>query len=120
MNNNLATVEAACRDLAAAGHPITFTTIAERTGISRTTLYRNHQLRAVIEEHRHHSHDPRTLTGLTTEIAHLRTAVQASPTESATTKNDSADSKPPHAAAKPTEIPTLKQNPAHTAARLAG
>ena len=77
MNNNLATVEAACRDLAAASHPITFTTIAERTGISRTTLYRNHQLRAVIEEHRHHSHDPRTLTGLTTEIAHLRTAVQA-------------------------------------------
>lgn len=77
MNNNLATVEAACRDLTAAGHPITFTQIAERTGISRTTLYRNHQLRAVIEEHRHHSHDPRTLTGLTAEIAHLRTAVEA-------------------------------------------
>ena len=77
MNNNLATVEAACRDLAAAGHPITFTTIAERTGISRTTLYRNHQLRVIIEEHRHHSHDPRTLTGLTAEIAHLRTAVEA-------------------------------------------
>ena len=77
MNNNLATVEAACRDLTAAGHPITFTTIAERTGISRTTLYRNHQLRVIIEEHRHHSHDPRTLTGLTAEIAHLRTAVEA-------------------------------------------
>ena len=77
MNNNLATVEAACRDLTAAGTPITFTTIAERTGISRTTLYRNHQLRVIIEEHRHHSHDPRTLTGLTAEIAHLRTAVEA-------------------------------------------
>ena len=77
MNNNLAAVEAACRDLAAADHPITFTNIAERTGISRTTLYRNHQLRVIIEEHRHNSHDPRTLTGLTAEIAHLRTAVEA-------------------------------------------
>ena len=77
MNNNLAAVEATCRDLTAAGQPITFTNIAEQTGISRTTLYRNHQLRAVIEEHRHHSHDPRTLTGLTAEIAHLRTAVEA-------------------------------------------
>ena len=77
MNNHLHTVETACRELAANSQPVTFTTIAERTGISRTTLYRNHQLRAVIEEHRHHSHDPRTLTGITTEIAHLRTAVEA-------------------------------------------
>ena len=77
MNNNLAIVETACRDLITGGTAITFTTIAERTGISRNTLYRNHQLRAVIEEHRHQSHDPRTLTSLTTEIAHLRTAVQA-------------------------------------------
>ena len=77
MNNNLATVETACRELTTAGKAITFTTIAEGTGISRNTLYRNHQLRAVIEEHRHHSHDPRTLTSLTAEIAHLRTAVEA-------------------------------------------
>jgi hypothetical protein len=73
----VATVERACRDLAGTGQPITFTTIAERTGISRTTLYRNPQLRAVVEEHRHHSHDPRTLNGLTAEIAHLRAALEA-------------------------------------------
>jgi hypothetical protein len=77
MTDPVAAVEHACRDLADTGHPVTFTTIAERTGISRTTLYRNPQLRAVVEEHRHHSHDPRTLSGLTAEIAHLRTAVQA-------------------------------------------
>jgi hypothetical protein len=77
MTDHIAAIERACRDLAATGQPVTFTTIAERTGISRTTLYRNHQLRAVIEEHRHHSHDPRTLTGLTAEIGHLRTAVAA-------------------------------------------
>jgi hypothetical protein len=77
MNDNLATIETACRELATSGEPVTFTNIAEHTGISRTTLYRNPQLRAVIEEHRHHYHDPRTLTGLTAEIGHLRTAVEA-------------------------------------------
>jgi hypothetical protein len=41
------------------------------------TLYRNQQLRAVIDEHRLRHHDARTLTGLTAEIAHLRTAVEA-------------------------------------------
>ncbi len=77
MTTNLEAVEAACDTLAAAGHDVTFTTIAEHTGISRTTLYRNPRLRAVIDEHRHHTSDPRTLTGLTTEIAHLRTGLQA-------------------------------------------
>lgn len=75
--DNLARVEAACTDLHAEGHPVTFTAVAHRSGISRTTLYRNHTLRTVIEEHRHHSHDPRTLTGLAAEIGHLRTAVEA-------------------------------------------
>ena len=77
MNDHLHTVETACRELAANSQPVTFTTIAERTRISRTTLYRNPQLRAVIEDHRHQNHDPRTLTGLTVEIGHLRTAVEA-------------------------------------------
>jgi hypothetical protein len=77
MNNTLTTVEAACHELAGNNEPITFTAIAERTGISRTTLYRNPDLRAVIEEHRRRSNDPRTLTSLTTEIAHLRTGLEA-------------------------------------------
>ncbi len=75
--NNLTTIEAACTELAANDQPITFTAIADHTGISRTTLYRNPHLRAVIDEHRHHTSDPRTLTGLTTEIAHLRTGLEA-------------------------------------------
>jgi DNA-binding phage protein len=62
MTDNLESVEAACAKLAAAGAAITFTAIAEHTGLSRTTLYRNPQLRAVIEEHRIHSHDHRALT----------------------------------------------------------
>ena len=70
-------IETICRELIAAGQPITFTAIAEHAGISRTTLYRDPGLRAVIEEHRHRSHDPRTLANLTAEIDHLRTALAA-------------------------------------------
>ena len=75
--NNLTTIEAACTELAANNQPITFTAIADHTGISRTTLYRNPELRAVIEHRRTHSHDPRSLTGMAREITHLRTALEA-------------------------------------------
>ena len=77
MTTNLQAVEAACARLAQHGEAITFTAIANHTGISRTTLYRNPQLRAVVEEHRSHTHDPHTLTGLAAEITHLRTGLQA-------------------------------------------
>lgn len=77
MTTNITLIETVCHQLAASHEPITFTTIAERTAISRTTLYRDPQLRAIIEEHRHRSHDPRTLAGLTTEIGHLCTALAA-------------------------------------------
>ncbi|MCC6438134.1 MAG: hypothetical protein IT196_24140 [Acidimicrobiales bacterium] len=77
MTDNLEAVEAACTRLADAGEAISFTAVAEHAGISRTTLYRNPQLRAVIEEHRSHSHDPRTLTGIAAEIAHLRVGLEA-------------------------------------------
>ena len=77
MTDNLTAVETACTELAARGTPITFTMIAGRIGISRTTLYRNAQLRVVIDEHRHHTHDRRTLTGLTAEIVYLRVAIEA-------------------------------------------
>lgn len=77
MTTNLEAVEAACARLADNGDPITFTAVADHAGISRTTLYRNPQLRAVIEQQRHRSHDPQTLTGLAAEIAHLRTGLEA-------------------------------------------
>jgi len=77
MTTNLQTVETACTRLHDAGEKVTFTAVAEHAGISRTTLYRNPQLRAVIEEHRSHSHDRNTLTGLAAEIAHLRTGLEA-------------------------------------------
>ncbi len=70
-------VEHACAELARAGQPVTFTTIAARTGLARATLYRNPQIRAVIAGHRARQADARTLSGLTAEISHLRTALEA-------------------------------------------
>ena len=70
-------IETICQQLASDGHAITFPAVATAAGVSRTTLYRDPELRAVIEEHRHRSHDPRTLTNITAEIDHLRTALNA-------------------------------------------
>ena len=47
-----AVVHDACAELISTGRPVTFTTVAGRTGISRTTLYRRHDLRELIEQHR--------------------------------------------------------------------
>jgi Family of unknown function (DUF6262) len=70
-------VEHACADLTRAGQPVTFTAIAASTGLARATLYRNPQIRAVIDEHRARQAEARTLSGLAAEITHLRTALEA-------------------------------------------
>lgn len=75
MTTTAHTIEQICQQLASTGHPITFPAVAAAADLSRTTLYRNPELRSVIEEHRHRSHDPHTLAGLTAEIDHLRTAL---------------------------------------------
>ena len=70
-------VERACAQLRHDGQTITFTAVAAHTGLGRTTLYRNPDLRAVIEEHRHRSITSGTLAGLTDEIATLHTTLDA-------------------------------------------
>jgi hypothetical protein len=70
-------VEQACTELLAEQQPVTFTQVAARTGLGRTTLYRNPSLRALIEEHRHRATHAGTITGLAADIATLRTAVEA-------------------------------------------
>jgi Family of unknown function (DUF6262) len=72
-----ARVETALAHLVAADRPITFTAVAEEAGIARATLYRNPALRAVVDEYRAHQLDARTLSGLSAEIAYLRTALEA-------------------------------------------
>jgi sugar (pentulose or hexulose) kinase len=69
-------VERACAQLHHDGQQITFTAIAAATGLGRTTLYRDPTLRAVIDQHRHRATTSGTLTGLTDEIATLRTALE--------------------------------------------
>jgi hypothetical protein len=70
-------VEQACAELTAASQPVTFDAVAAHTGIGRATLYRNPDLRATVEEHRQQHREARTLSGLTAEIAQLRTALEA-------------------------------------------
>jgi hypothetical protein len=72
-----ARVEAACAELAAAGQPVTFAKAAARARISRTTLYRRADLRAVVEDHRARGHDATTLSGLTVQIDQLRRSLEA-------------------------------------------
>jgi hypothetical protein len=66
-------VEQACADLAANGEPVTFAAVVRRTGLARTTLYRDPTLRAVIDEHRRAS--TTTLAGITHDIATLQAAI---------------------------------------------
>ena len=51
--------------------------IATHTGIARATLYRHPELIALINEHRAYTGTDLTLTGLNTDIAHLRIGVEA-------------------------------------------
>jgi len=66
-------VERACAQLHHDGHTVTFTAVADLTGLGRSTLYRDPTIRAVIEQHRHRSTDSGSLTD---EIATLRAAVE--------------------------------------------
>ncbi|MCW3768562.1 DUF6262 family protein [Paenarthrobacter sp. PAE-2] len=75
--NTLNSVERACAELLRNGQAVTFTAVAARTGLGRTTLYRNPIIRAIIEENRHRAAASDTLTGLTDEIATLRAALDA-------------------------------------------
>ena len=69
--------EQACGQLAEGGHPVTFTAVAALAQISRTSLYRDPALRALVDEHRRHAAEANTLTGLAADITALRTALEA-------------------------------------------
>jgi hypothetical protein len=76
-HEELARVEAACAELAAAGQPITFAEVAARAQVSRTTLYRRADLRAVVEEYRARGRDATTLSGLVVQVDQLRRSLEA-------------------------------------------
>jgi len=70
-------VERACAQLARDRKPVTFTAVADLTGLSRSTLYRDPTLRGVIETNRHQAATGGDIAALTDEIATLRTALEA-------------------------------------------
>lgn len=74
MTTRLNQIERACVDLTTNGQPITIAAVAHIAGLSRSTIYRNQGLRAVIEHHQRTSSDT-TVTALTEEIATLRATV---------------------------------------------
>ena len=74
-NPTLNQIERACTELARDGQPITIAAVAEHAGISRSTIYRNPTLRAIIEHHQQAAPDG-SITAITDELATLRQAVQ--------------------------------------------
>ena len=72
-----AAVRDTCAELTSTGKPVTFTAVAELTGISRTTLYRRHDLRALIEQYRQPARNTLTLAQMTAQIDQLRHSLEA-------------------------------------------
>lgn len=72
-----AAVRNACAAISAAGGAVTFTAVAEQTGISRTTLYRRRDLRELIENHREQAGGQPSLGQMAAEIGQLRHALEA-------------------------------------------
>ena len=70
-------VRAACEQLLAAGRDVTFAAVAEHSGISRATCYRDRQLRAVIDTYRSRHGELLTLTGLADRVDNLTQALEA-------------------------------------------
>ena len=59
-------IERACAELAHDGHTITIAAVAEHASIARSTIYRNPELRVIIEHHRRATPDG-TITAITDE-----------------------------------------------------
>jgi DNA-binding phage protein len=64
-------------ELVSTNQDVTFATVAARTGLSRSTLYRHPELRALIKDHRIRGRNALTLTGLAVEIDQLRRGLEA-------------------------------------------
>jgi len=72
-----AAVRDACARIAGTGKAVTFTAVAGQTGISRTTLYRRHDLRQLIEQHSEPGGSQLSLDRMAAEIDQLRHALEA-------------------------------------------
>jgi hypothetical protein len=73
----LKAVRSACAELVRAGARVTFPKVAQRTGISRATLYRQRRLRELIDQHRHAPGETLTLTALAAQVDQLQQTLEA-------------------------------------------
>lgn len=70
-------VRTACEQLLAQGRDVTFTAVAQSSGISRATCYRDRELRSVIDNYRARHGELLTLTGLADRIDQLTASLEA-------------------------------------------
>lgn len=70
-------VRAACEKMLAAGRDVTFAAVAEHSGISRATCYRDRQLRAIIDAYRSRHGELLTISGLADRLDNLTQALEA-------------------------------------------
>jgi hypothetical protein len=70
-------IRAACESLLAGGRDVTFTAVADTSGISRATCYRRRDLREVIDRYRSRHGELLTITGLATRLDNLTQALDA-------------------------------------------
>ena len=70
-------VRTACEQMLAAGRDVTFAAVAEHSGISRATCYRDRQLRAIIDAYRTRHGELLTISGLADRLDNLTQALEA-------------------------------------------
>ena len=70
-------VRAACERLLADGRDVTFTAVAQTSGISRATCYRDRALRTIIDTYRSRHGEMLTLTGLADRLDQLTASLEA-------------------------------------------
>ena len=70
-------IRAACEQLLAAGHDVTFIAVADSSGVSRATCYRDRDLRAVIDSYRARDGALLTVTSLADRIDQLTASLEA-------------------------------------------
>jgi hypothetical protein len=94
-DNTLRQVEQACTELLDTGQA-TFTAVAARTQLAKTTLYRNQRLRAVVDEYRANQAEARTPLASPARSATCAPHSRPSPPPSGDTKNNSTNSNDAH------------------------
>jgi ACT domain-containing protein len=70
-------IRAACEQLLADGRDVTFTAVAQASGLSRATCYRDRELRAVIDTYRARDGELLTLTSLADRVDNLTQTLEA-------------------------------------------